>query len=164
MTRTQRAAAIAGSLLLTLTPLYGEAQSPAAGFSLKYVQSGQDAAQIAIAGLRLRRSATQCPDERVAQNCSNATTQSAEVSLKSEDVHKLQATIKSSGFLQLKDVYGNTAQGALSYPRSITVRSGNVTKSVEYRGGPGTEPAPSAFTAVEKAITALAAKANLPAS
>ena len=169
MIRTQHAVVAAGALLLTALSFCGDAQSsPAAKatsvFTLKYVQSGQDSSQIAISGLRLRRSSAQCQDASAARNCSSPTTQSAEVTLKSDDVRKLQATIETSGFLRLKDVYGNSAQGAQSYPKSITIRTGNITKSVEYRGGPGVEPAPAAFIVVERAVVELASKAKLPAS
>lgn len=74
--------------------------------------------------------------------------------LTDEEVDKLIAIVRQSGFLRLEqDVYGEK-QGRY-YPYALSVSLNNVSRQVSYHSSPSAEPCPRAFTEVEDALKRL---------
>jgi hypothetical protein len=158
---------LSGVIAPALLQVDAQQEKSDSGFKVTYTRTGQIATEITISETELTRIVTMCHTPGGGQSCENPTSESRKAQLQAGDVEKLKKEIRGSDFQQLQGLYGTHN---FSYPKTITVETEGITKSVVYRAGSGASPAPGAFLLVEKSIEALESKvfpsgqAKLPAT
>ena len=80
----------------------------------------------------------------------------ATASLSDSERRNLASLIAQSGFMDLKDTYGEEHESARYYPYTLEVTVGEQVRRVEYRSRPDAPPMPEAFVKVRDRLLELA--------